>query len=277
MSHTFHRCRNGLFIYNISRSKIHSHMEPLPDQPFQDFDLHVSHEHGVDFSQLLVPYNMKLRIFLFQFSQLLQHLVHIAAFRQNNLIVQYRLQYWHIGVLCHAKSLSWKSMGKACHCAHGSRGHFFHQFKSGARVNPDLVSLFLPHVLSCCHISLAGSKKLFYFQCPACNLHIGKTVSLIVSGNLIDFRTKSLRICRTSGVPVQSVDQLLHPFHSQCRAKIAWKNLSICDQTGNLSPGYFSCFQIFFQQFLVTHSKALQKFFRKFIFHQILLFFFTSR
>ena len=261
MSHTFHRCRNGLFIYNISRSKIHSHMEPLPDQPFQDFDLHVSHEHGVDFSQLLVPYNMKLRIFLFQFSQLLQHLVHIAAFWQNNLIVQYRLQYWHIGVLCHAKSLSWKSMGKTCHCAHGSRGHFFHQFKSGARVNPDLVSLFLPYFLSCCHISLAGNKKFFYFQCPACNLHIGKTVSLIVSGNLIDFRTKSLRIYRTSGVPVHSADQLLYSFHFQSRAKIAWKNLSICDQTGNLSPGYFSCFQIFFQQFLVTHSKALQKFF----------------
>ena len=261
MSHTFHRCRNGLFIYNISRSKIHSHMEPLPDQPFQNLDLHVSHEHSVDFSQLLVPYNMKLRIFLFQFSQLLQHLMHIAAFRQNNLIVQYRLQYWHIGILCHAKSLSWKSMGKTCHCAHGSRGHFFHQFKSGARVNPDLVCLFLPYFLSCCHISLAGNKKFFYFQCPACNLHIGKTVSLIVSGDLINLRAESLRIYRTSGVPVQSADQLLHPFHSQCRAKIAWKNLSICDQTGNLSPGYFSCFQIFFQQFLVTHSKTLQKFF----------------
>ena len=229
MSHTFHRCRNGLFIYNISRSKIHSHMEPLPDQPFQDLDLHVSHEHGVDFSQLLVPHNMKLRIFLFQFSQLLQHLVHIAAFRQNNLIVQYRLQYWHIGVLCHAKSLSRKSMGKACHCAHGSRGHFFHQFKSGAGVNPDLVSLFLPYFLSCCHISLAGNKKFFYFQCPACNLHIGKTVSLIVSGNLEYFCAKLGWIFWYLTVFFQPMEEFFYTCHFQRRAEETWEKFSLFD------------------------------------------------
>ncbi|EJX06350.1 hypothetical protein EVA_05543 [gut metagenome] len=32
----------------------------------QDIDLHLSHKHGVDFLKLLVPYNVKLRLFLLQ-------------------------------------------------------------------------------------------------------------------------------------------------------------------------------------------------------------------
>ena len=59
----------------------------------QDLDLYLAHQHGVDLSQLLIPHDMKLRFFLLQLTQLLEHLMWVAVIRKDNLVIQDRFQY----------------------------------------------------------------------------------------------------------------------------------------------------------------------------------------
>ena len=90
MSDAFCRISNRFFVYNISSSKFHQHPETFPDKACQDFQLYFSHQLCLDFLQLLVPYNMKLRFFFFQLAQLRQHGRSILPVRQDNLIGQHR-------------------------------------------------------------------------------------------------------------------------------------------------------------------------------------------
>ena len=64
MSHTLHRLCDRLLIYNVALSKDNHNTKALFDQLRQNFDLHLSHHLRVNFLQLFIPENMKLRIFL---------------------------------------------------------------------------------------------------------------------------------------------------------------------------------------------------------------------
>ena len=50
MSDALHWFFNGFLVYNVSGSEFHRHLEALLDQIFQDFNLHLSHDLGVDLS-----------------------------------------------------------------------------------------------------------------------------------------------------------------------------------------------------------------------------------
>ena len=41
MSHALHRRSNCFLIYNVSGAEVYCYMEPFPDQPFQNLDLHI--------------------------------------------------------------------------------------------------------------------------------------------------------------------------------------------------------------------------------------------
>ena len=64
MSHAFHRLCDCLFVYNITLTKDHNNSKPLFDKLRQNLDLYLSHHLRVNFLQLFIPENMKLRIFL---------------------------------------------------------------------------------------------------------------------------------------------------------------------------------------------------------------------
>ena len=92
VSHTFYRFCNGFFIYNTSGTKFHRYVKTVPDHFFQNLNLHFAHKLRMDFSELAVPENMKLRFFLLQLSQFLEHLMRITVIWKDDLIVQDRFQ-----------------------------------------------------------------------------------------------------------------------------------------------------------------------------------------
>ena len=66
VSDPFDRILNRLFIDHFPCSKFHTYFKPIPDNAFQNFDLHFSHQLRMDLTKPLFPYNMKLGLFLFQ-------------------------------------------------------------------------------------------------------------------------------------------------------------------------------------------------------------------
>ena len=66
MPDAFHRLRQSFLVYNASRIEFHFQTEALPQDIFEDFHLHLSHDLHMDFPVFLLPQHMQLRFFLFQ-------------------------------------------------------------------------------------------------------------------------------------------------------------------------------------------------------------------
>ena len=64
MPDAFHRLRQSFLVYNASRIELHFQTETLPQDIFEDFHLHLSHELHMDFLNLLPPHYIKLWVFL---------------------------------------------------------------------------------------------------------------------------------------------------------------------------------------------------------------------
>ena len=215
MSYAFHRCGNGFFIYNISGSEFHCHMEAFPDEMFQNLNLYLTHEHGMDFSQLLIPHNMKLWLFLFQLFQAFQHLVGIAALRKDDLIIQYRLQNRHDRLSFNAQSFSRIGLSQTCNRADGSCLRFFDHLKFRAGINTDLIHFFLPDLFFRNSFSPCIGKRFFYFQAAACDLHVSQAVTLIIPGDLENFCTEFRWANRRCHIGFHTVNECIYAFHFQ--------------------------------------------------------------
>ena len=64
MPDAFHRLRQSFLVYNASSIEFHFQTEALPQDIFEDFHLHLSHELHMDFLKLLHPHYVKLWVFL---------------------------------------------------------------------------------------------------------------------------------------------------------------------------------------------------------------------
>ena len=262
MSHAFHRCGNGFFVYDITGSKFYCHMKTLPDQMLQDLNLYLAHQHGVDLSQLLIPHDMKLRFFLLQLLQAFQHPVGVTALRKDDLIIQYRFQHRHSRIRLNAKSLSRICFGKTCDCTDGSCLCLFEHFKFCTGIDTDLICLFLPDLLCRNTIFSCIGQRLLDLQSAAGDLHISKTVSLIISGDLKYPGSEFCGIGRCCHVGLHSMDKSIYSFHLQGRSKEAGKKLSLQDQLCHVLFCDRSCFQETFQKVLLAHGNIFQKIIR---------------
>ena len=92
MSHSGGRIPYRFLIHNIARPKFHLQMKSLFNETFQNLGLYLSHQLNMDFSQLAVPHQMKLRVFLLQLPELPKGFCHIRSLRQYQLAGEHRLQ-----------------------------------------------------------------------------------------------------------------------------------------------------------------------------------------
>ena len=259
MSYAFHRCGNGFLIYNISGSELHSHMEAFPDEMFQNLNLHLPHQHGMDFPQLLIPHNVKLRFFLFQLFQAFQHLVGIAALRKDDLIIQHRLQNRHDRLSFNAQSFSRIGLSQTCNRADGSCLRFFDHLKLRTGINADLIDLFFPAVHNCLRsilckvgflltllLSCYSGQCIFYLQSSGCHFQIRQPAASWISGYLENFRAKitCISICAIYlfilfNITSHPIHEFLYAFHLQRRTKITRICFPVTDYLSNCILFYF--------------------------------------
>ena len=90
MSHTLDRCRNRLFVYNMTFSKRDIKSKAFRYHALENFQLNFTHELNMNLLQAFIPYNMQLRIFFFQLFDAAQCRRDVCALRQNQLIRQHR-------------------------------------------------------------------------------------------------------------------------------------------------------------------------------------------
>ena len=146
MSDSFHPICNRFFIYNISRAKRYRHTKTFFDHICQYFKLYLPHQLCLNFLQLIMKQNMKLRFFFLQLTKLWQHNRRITALRQYNLIRQYRLQQRNHGIRFCAKPFTRLCLRQPCDCTYCPCMHFTHCFIFDPRVNPNLIDLFFPSI-----------------------------------------------------------------------------------------------------------------------------------
>ena len=260
MAYAFHRCGNGFFIYNISGSEFHSYMKTFPDEMFQNLYLYLTHEHGMDFSQLLIPHNMKLWFFLFQLFQAFQHLVGIVALRKDDLIVQHRLQNRHDRLPLNTQALSRIGFGKACYRTDGSCLRFFEHLKLRTGINADLIHFFLPDLFVRNSFSPCIGKGFFYFQASTCDLHVSEAVALVIPGNLENLCPEFRWVNRCRHVGFHTADERIHAFHFQGRTKETGKKLPLQDQSGHIFFHDNASVKKLLHKRLFTHGNIFQKF-----------------
>ena len=70
MAYALHRFQNRLLVDNVSVAKLHIQPEAVPNQTFQDLDLHLSHNLGMNLAESFIPDNVKLRDLLLQLEKL---------------------------------------------------------------------------------------------------------------------------------------------------------------------------------------------------------------
>ena len=106
MPDTLDRIGDRFFIYNAAPAKPDIYPKTLCNQAFQNLHLDLAHDLCLDFLQLLIPYDVKLRLFLLQLFQFRKHHRRITALRQTHLTGQHRFQNWWQRLCCFPKSLS---------------------------------------------------------------------------------------------------------------------------------------------------------------------------
>ena len=183
-------------------------MEPFLNQAFQDFNLNLSHNLRLDFLQPFIPYNMKLRLLLFQLAQPGEHHRNRALLRQTDGIGEHRLQYG--GRRRRFGTQPFPRMGviQTGHSADAARLHFIHQLIFIAGIDTDLVYLLFPY-LFLSRLPRIGQHG-FYLQASAGYFHISKTISLIIPGNFKDLRPEGLSINRHRNKTFQSIQEFIH-------------------------------------------------------------------
>ncbi len=213
---------------------------------------------GAD-SPCLLPYHMELGLFLLQFAQLPQHPDSITALRQQQPIGQHRHQDRKGISALSSQPLPRKRPAKPRHGTDTARLHFFHRTVLGSRVNPQLVSLFLPDFPLGCGAAGIAHRHL-YPQSASRDLQMGKAVAGGIPGYLIDPRPEILRIGRAQGKPADSLQQLLHALQAQGGTEETGKHVPLCHSPGNGCVFQVLRFQIRFHQFLIAHGKRFQEF-----------------
>ena len=207
VSHTFHTIRNRFLIYNVSGPEFHRHAKSILNQAFQNFNLHFSHNLGLDFLQPLIPYDVQRRLLFLQLPQPGKNDRHLTALRKLHLISQDRLQQRRYGGLLHAQPLSGTGMSQACHGTDRPRLRLVYQLIFISGVYTDLVDLLLPDLLTRPELILRPciGQHAFYLQASAGYFHIGQTVSLVIPDDFKYFGAEFLRINRLYSIAIQSV------------------------------------------------------------------------
>src|SRR5665648_12752 len=89
----FHDISKGLLVNNPSCIEGYTHTKTTLDKALQNLNLDLSHNPRLNFLQLLIPDNMKFRLFFFKLAELRKHYSWVTTFGQNNLIGQHGFQY----------------------------------------------------------------------------------------------------------------------------------------------------------------------------------------
>ena len=139
-----------------------------------------------------------------------------------------------------SKSLSRICLCQSGHCTdHPCSSLLYHLiFLTG--VNTNLIHLLFPRLFG---LFCAG-KLILHAQPSACNLKMGQTIPLTVSGNLKHFRSKFLLRLTDFRIFLNPVQQLFHTFNFQCRAEITRIHFSLFDQPFYIPYRNLSAFQI---------------------------------
>ena len=118
MSDSDHRLHDRLLVDNAACAKFHSNAKPFGNHIFQDFRLHFSHQLRIDLSQLLVPCDMQLRLFLLKLKKLSIRLMYITVLRNPDLIGKHRFQYRKMHAAFRSESFSCLRMIQPGHRTH---------------------------------------------------------------------------------------------------------------------------------------------------------------
>ena len=199
----------------------------------------------MDFLQRFIPYDMKLRLFLLQLTQLRQQHSRLTVRRKLDLIGQNRLQKRHAPFPLPSKSLSRIRPGQTGNGTDLSRLHFPGQLIFFSGIDTDLVDLFFP-----CLFCLSARQHGFYLQASSRDFHPGQPVSLRVSGDLIDSCAERIRPDAHRKPPRQPVQQLRNAFQLQGGAKITGKQASFFNQLPDRFFLHPPCFQKVLQRLL---------------------------
>ena len=259
MPYPFHRLCDGFFVHDTSRSKFHFRAKSFPDQPFQNFYLHLSHNLCMDFIGLLFPDNVQFRFFLLQLAELQIHLVHITFRRKLDLIGENRLKKRQLRLSLSAQPLSAVCPGQPCHRAHCPCRCLAHSTETGSGIDTELVRFFLPDLITIRLFITAVCQHSFHLQSSARDFHISQTGPLGVPGYFVYPGAEILRVFRTGRIGFQTLQKLLHSFYFQGRAEIAGKYFPLRYQPDDFSLLHSAVRQIFFQYSLITHSQILIK------------------
>ena len=225
------RC-DRLLINDAALVKRYLHAKAFCNQAGQDLKLHLAHELHMDLAQPLVPHHAQQGFFLLQLAQVLQHGVGIAALRQDDPVIQHRLEHCRHSARCLAQPHTGARMRQAGHRADHTALRALHCLKFFAGVNADLIDLFLPAT-----VRFPGHLRA-HRQAAARDLEIGQAVALRIPRDLEHLRAERIAVLRRTGIAVDPVQQFAHTVQLEGRSEIARKCLTGRDKIRDITRLY---------------------------------------
>ncbi len=218
VTHPLHRRGDGLPVDDAPCAEADLQAEPLRDEHPQDLQLDLPHELDMDLPQRFIPDDMELGVLLLELPELQQRPVGVAARGQQHLIGEHRLQSRGLRRPFTAQALAGIGAAQAGHRAHRPRRDLLHGPVSLPGINADLVRLLLPDLLLP-QIRPAVGQQVLHPEAASGDLQVGEAPALGVPGDLIHPGPELRGIVRPGSVPLQPLQQRVHPLQAQRGAK----------------------------------------------------------
>ena len=236
----------SLLVGNCTVCKSHRIAESLGYEALQHFKLHRSHKLYVYLTELLVPDDVKLWVFVLEDAHILQRFVYVFLRGKHDTVGHDRLQHRSVRVADSAYSLPCVGACKSRHstdfpCLRLVSGtEFLAAVKAyGTYLARDLIAVLI-----------GVGQSLTHIESAAHNLHVGQTASLRVIGYLVDLGSEFALTLRFCGEPVKDFKQFSDPAHFQSRTEHTRKYPPFGYGFGNVGSLKLSLRQILLHQLL---------------------------